>query len=161
MMFESTLPRTDEDRQRIADVLNPCVASGIDLYNAAKFAHWNVRGPAFGPLHALFGDVASVAAEQVDILAERVSQVGVLALGTTQQVAAESRLDDMPTDETDGYALCRILFDRVRQCVALLSQARNDSDDLGALDTSQLLSDAILAFDKLGWMLVAHIPRGA
>lgn len=157
-MFQSSSPRSTADRQKTADALQPCVLSGIDLYNAVKVAHWNVRGPAFGPLHELFGAVASDVEGWVDRFAERIAQLGVIAQGLTQQVAMGSRLTESPFGVTDGFEHCRLLFDRFREMVMALTEARNACDDMGAIDTVQLLSDAALAFDKMAWKIVAHIP---
>ena len=156
-ILDSTSPRSPEDRQAIADLLNPCVASGIDLYLDAKLAHWNVRGPAFGPLHALFEQVASTVTERTDMIAERVAQNGALAVGNAAQVSEGSRLTEYPVDVRDGFEHCRLLVERIREMVALLSETRNACDDMLAVDTVQLLSDTVLVLDKLGWMLVAHL----
>ena len=49
----ATTSRPMRSRSRSACCRAAC-ADGIDLYNATRQAHWNVKGPHFGELHKLF-----------------------------------------------------------------------------------------------------------
>ncbi|HEY9868506.1 MAG TPA: DNA starvation/stationary phase protection protein Dps, partial [Candidatus Obscuribacterales bacterium] len=69
-------------RIKVIDILNNRLADAFDLYSQAKQAHWNVKGPNFIALHELFDEVASSAAEWVDLIAERAVQLGGVAEGT-------------------------------------------------------------------------------
>jgi len=155
-MLPSTSPRSPEDRQAVCDLLNPLVASGIDLYAACKKAHWNVRGSSFSLLHELFGKTADEVTDRVDILAERVAQLGGMALGTAQEVAEETGLEPYPRDVRDGLEHCRLLFDRIGALVYLVTDAAVKVADLGDTTTVQQLEDAALALDKAGWMIGSH-----
>ena len=63
-------------RSQVADLLNRRLADCIDLQTQCKQAHWNVKGPGFIGLHKLFDDVNTDVEEYVDLLAERVVQLG-------------------------------------------------------------------------------------
>jgi len=156
-MLPSTSPRSPEDRQAVCDLLNPLVASGIDLYAACKKAHWNVRGGSFGPLHELFGKTADEVADRVDILAERVAQLGGMALGTAQEVAEETGLEPYPRDVRDGLEHCQLLTDRIGAFVYMLTDASVRIADIGDATTTQQIEDAALALDKAGWMIGSHV----
>ena len=58
------------------------LADRIDLMHQAKQAHWNVKGPSCIALHKLFDEVVDAAEDSMDLLAERVVQLGGTAEGT-------------------------------------------------------------------------------
>jgi starvation-inducible DNA-binding protein len=74
----------------LTDLLNARLADAVDLKTQAKQAHWNVKGPQFHQLHLLSDEVSAHADEATDMLAERVTARGGVALGTGRVVAASS-----------------------------------------------------------------------
>jgi len=57
-------------------LLHPLVSGATTLALRCREAHWNVKGPNFGPLHELFGDFYDFMNDWADTLAERVVQQG-------------------------------------------------------------------------------------
>ena len=76
----NTLP--EEIRIQSVELLNLNLAAAIDLHAQMKQAHWNVRGPGFIAIHALFDKLAGEAAGYADSLAERAGGLGGTAQGT-------------------------------------------------------------------------------
>jgi starvation-inducible DNA-binding protein len=72
---------SEKVRSQVIDLLNQRLADAIDLDTQAKQAHWNVKGPQFIALHKLFDEVYAAVEEYVDLLAERVVQLGGIAAG--------------------------------------------------------------------------------
>src|SRR5260370_32789011 len=83
-------------RGAMVKLLNQQLVDMIDLGVQAKQAHWNVKGPNFISLHELFDRVAVESQGFGDELAERVVQLGGVALGTIQCISADSRLAPYP-----------------------------------------------------------------
>src|SRR5213593_4851769 len=77
-------------------LLNQRLADCIDLQTQCKQAHWNVKGPAFIGLHKLFDDINEDVEGYVDLIAERVVQLGGVAEGTVGAVEGRSTLPDYP-----------------------------------------------------------------
>src|SRR5581483_9893310 len=71
-----------ERRLELLGLLNRRLASGVDLQTQMKQAHWNVKGPNFIALHKLFDEVDEAVESYVDLIAERVVQLGGIAEGT-------------------------------------------------------------------------------
>src|SRR4051794_5737942 len=71
---KNDLPETI--RGQVADLLNQRLADCIDLQTQCKQAHWNVKGRSFIGLHKLFDEINDDVEEYVDLLAERVVQLG-------------------------------------------------------------------------------------
>ena len=83
-LFPTKNDLPEATRSRIADLLNQRLADCIDLQTQCKQAHWNVKGQSFIGLHKLFDDVNEDVEEYVDLLAERVVQLGGIAQGTAR-----------------------------------------------------------------------------
>src|SRR5215468_2949192 len=83
-------------RTRVITLCNARLADAIDLQTQCKQAHWNVKGPSFIALHKLFDEINEDVEEYVDLLAERVVQLGGIAEGTVGVVAERSTLVDYP-----------------------------------------------------------------
>src|SRR2546425_3514702 len=79
-------------------ILNARLADSIDLMHQAKQAHWNVKGPGFIALHKLFDEVVDAAEEYMDLIAERIVQLGGTAEGTVQVAAKRSALQEYPVE---------------------------------------------------------------
>ena len=95
--FDSPASYLDEPtRAATASSLIARTADALDLYNAAKVAHWSVRGPHFGDLHDLFGELADLFADHADMLAERAATLGAPVQVTSQAVVATSRMEPYP-----------------------------------------------------------------
>ena len=63
-------------RVQVIELLNQRLADSIDLQTQCKQAHWNVKGPAFIALHKLFDEINEDVEEYVDLIAERIVQLG-------------------------------------------------------------------------------------
>src|SRR6188508_3456087 len=85
-----------EARSRIAELLNRSLADCIDLQTQCKQAHWNVKGPSFIGLHKLFDEINEDVESYVDLIAERVVQLGGVAEGTIGAAEQRSKLPDYP-----------------------------------------------------------------
>ena len=84
--------------------MNQRLADAIDLQSQLKQAHWNVKGPNFIGLHKLFDDIYEAVGDYVDLVAERIVQLGGVAEGTVRVAAVRSRLESYPLTAGDGPA---------------------------------------------------------
>jgi hypothetical protein len=95
------MTRNDMDldiRQKVIGLLNLHLACTFDLMSQTKQAHWNVKGPHFIGLHELFDSLAEKLEKHIDTIAERVTTLGGVALGTVRMVAGASTLEEYPAD---------------------------------------------------------------
>jgi len=150
----------DNAKQASIATLQGCLVDAIDLYNATRQAHWNVKGPHFGELHRLFEEFYTGLADGTDEIAERIVQLGGTAMGTTQALAQQTRLAPYPTDLHDGLAHVRALADRYAQAAKALRAGIDATAEAGDADTADLLTGQSRAVDKMLWMLEAHLHGG-
>lgn len=149
----SKLPETS--RKRLSDVLNAVLADGIDLQLAIKVAHWNIKGPHFAALHPLFETFAVSLSAHDDSVAERAVTLGGRAYGTARHVAKASRIAEYPQETSKDLVHVGLLAERIETYLEGLREARKVSDELGDVDTSDLLTGILGEFEKHVWFLRA------
>jgi starvation-inducible DNA-binding protein len=150
----------DNAKKSSINVLQGCLTDSVDLYNATRQAHWNVKGPHFGELHRLFEEFYNALHASSDELAERIVQLGGTAMGTTQSLAQGTRLEPYPTDVYDGMAHVKALAERYAKVAQTLREGIDQTDEAGDADTADLLTEQSRATDKMLWMLEAHLQGG-
>jgi starvation-inducible DNA-binding protein len=143
-------------RARIADLLNRRLADCIDLQTQCKQAHWNVKGRSFIGLHKLFDDINTDVEEYVDLLAERVVQLGGVAEGTARCVAERSTLREYPLEISTGPEHVDALSTALGSFGRLCREAIDQLDDLGDADGADILTEISRGIDKWLWFVEAH-----
>jgi starvation-inducible DNA-binding protein len=155
--FATASPLTPASLDAIIADLQLRTVEAIDLYNAARVAHWNVRGMSFGPLHDLFGKVANGLSDHADTLAERAVALGGIVDADSRAIAEGSTLTEYPKDLSNGEDHCRALFAMMREYVANLYASAKDIDDAGDPMTFDVITGVVLDVEKLAWMIGAHV----
>lgn len=87
---------TEKNCKGSINFLNSCLADANILYIKLRKFHWNVKGDNFMELHTLFESHYNQVAESIDEIAERVSQLGGVAIGTTSEFSGLSSLKENP-----------------------------------------------------------------
>jgi starvation-inducible DNA-binding protein len=152
---KNDLPETT--RAQVADLLNQRLADCIDLQTQCKQAHWNVKGRSFIGLHKLFDEINNDVEEYVDLLAERVVQLGGVAQGTARSVAERSTLRDYPRYLATGEAHVDALSSALCQFGAGARKAIRQVDELRDDDSADILTEISRGIDKWLWFVEAHL----
>src|ERR1051326_8645544 len=95
-MYETENDIPELRRAELCALMNQRLADAVDLQTQMKQAHWNVKGPHFIGLHELFDQIDEAVESYVDLIAERIVQLGGIAEGTARVAAARSRLEEYP-----------------------------------------------------------------
>src|SRR5205823_5710263 len=91
-----------EQQAKLVELLNRRLADAIDLLLQSRQAYWNVKGPQFMALRELFDQVTQGVEEDMNLIAERIVQLGGRAEGTAQAVARRSSLEEYWLATADG-----------------------------------------------------------
>src|SRR5215467_12522638 len=118
-------------RADVVAILNARLADSIDLMHQAKQAHWNVKGPSFIALHKLFDEVVDGAEEYMDLLAERVVQLGGTAEGTLQVATARTGLKEYPLTLAEERGHVEALSSALAAYGKSVRRAIEQADELG------------------------------
>src|SRR5438552_7832752 len=103
-MYETENDIPERRRSELNALMNQRLADAVDLQMQLKHAHWNVKGPHFIGLHELFDQIGEAVEGYVDLIAERIVQLGGNAEGTVRVAAGRSRLEEYPLVIADGRA---------------------------------------------------------
>ena len=155
-MYETENDIAKSRRVELNSLMNQRLADAVDLQMQMKQAHWNVKGPHFICLHELFDKVNEAVASYVDLIAERVVQLGGIAEGTVRAAAQRSRLAEYPLDIADGAAHVEAV---ARALSTFGREARNTidlADELEDADTADLFTEVSRGIDKWLWFVEAH-----
>ncbi len=146
----------EQVRSDVIEILSDRLADAIDLQLQGKQAHWNVKGPGFIALHELFDKVVEQVEACVDLLAERIVQLGGIAQGTARVVADRTELDEYPSTIAAGTDHVRALATALSAFGARVRRAIDRAQELGDADTADIFTEVSRGTDKLLWFVEAH-----
>ena len=155
-MYETENDITQDRRSELNTLMNQRLADAVDLQMQMKQAHWNVKGPHFIGLHELFDQIDEAVESYVDLIAERIVQLGGIAEGTVRVAAGRSRLEEYPLDIAEGCAHVEAV---ARALSTFGQEARNtidEADKLGDADAADIFTEISRGIDKWLWFVEAH-----
>jgi starvation-inducible DNA-binding protein len=155
--FSTRIDIAEASREELVRLLNARLADTFDLYSQLKQAHWNVKGSDFIQLHELYDNVAESVLDYVDMIAERATALGGLALGTARMAAAASTIDEYPVGAVEGMDTVSAIADRLAAYGASVRAAIDAAVDLHDQDTADLFTEVSRAIDKHLWFVEAHL----
>ena len=145
---------TEAQREEMAAAVTALLADTYALYFKTHAYHWNVTGPRFFDLHAMFMEQYTELWTAVYDIAERVRALGVLAPISYNEMKASATIE-ADTATPDAATMVRnLVADHetvVRTARKALALAGEHSDEA----TSDLVAPRITAHEKFAWMLRA------
>ena len=159
-MYKNRVALSDDVKQQTVDVMENALASSLDLYSQAKFAHWTVKGMNFYQLHLVFDATAKVIFKQIDPIAERITQLGGVANGTVRQSAKYSSIPPYNTEAVDGPSHLTALANSLGEYCKLLRDTSDKIDDIGDGPTSDFFNQLIVDAEEELYFLESHLEAG-
>ncbi|WP_033219696.1 Dps family protein [Kitasatospora phosalacinea] len=148
-------PLPESDRETAGAALQATLVDLLDLSLMAKQAHWNLYGPRFRSVHAQLDEVAAVARDYADTVAERAAALGVSPDGRAVTVAGTSGVPALPPGWTkDGDAVDAL----VRALSEVIGRVRERIEETGPADavSQDLLIGLTAELEKQSWMFQAE-----
>ncbi len=149
---------SEKDREEIAEGLSRLLADTYSLYLKTHNFHWNVTGPMFQTLHAMFETQYNELAIAVDQVAERIRSLGFPAPGTYSDYARLSAIKEV-AGVPKAEEMIRLLVDGqetvVRTARSIFPVAEQASDEA----TADLLTQRITLHEKTAWMLRSLLEK--
>ncbi|MBA2560404.1 MAG: DNA starvation/stationary phase protection protein [Propionibacteriales bacterium] len=143
----------DSDRSSIADALSQLLADSYTLYLKTHNYHWNVTGPHFGALHAMFETQYTDLALAVDALAERIRALGHRAPGSYAEFSVRTEVAEATIEPTKAMEMVAALATDhqmvARAAARVISVANSGGDE----PTAGLATTRQEVHEKAAWML--------
>ncbi len=146
-----------EAREVAIALLSTTLATTLDLQTQSKQAHWNVKGLDFLQLHELFDQTSTELIGFIDLMAERITALGGVAVGTARVAAAQSLIEEYPLEASSGPEHLTALADRMAVYARHVREGIGASATAGDEDTADLYTEISRAVDKRLWLLEAHL----
>lgn len=145
---------TQKNLDGVNGLLNKVLADGNVLYVKLRKFHWNLSGDNFLELHELFEAQYVAVGEAVDLVAERISTLGGIAIGTTSEFAKMSQLKENPGKIPDNQSMLRELVGDhesiIKSLRDFIDQCEDKFKDVG---TADFLTGLIQEHEKMAWKL--------
>lgn len=151
----------EKDRKEICRGLSGLLADSYLLYLKTQNYHWNVTGPLFRSLHALFEEQYKEMAQSIDGIAERIRSLGEFAPGS---FATFSKMTSIK-EESGVPSAEEMILHLVQGNEAVVTTAReliSIVDDFEDDVTADLIVGRMHIHEKNAWMLRSMLsPRNA
>ena len=147
---------SDKERKDIADGLSALLADSYILYLKTQNYHWNVTGPMFSSLHALFEAEYTDLAAATDTLAERIRALDFKSPGSFEIFKAIATIKE----ETGSPSAVEMIKNLLSDQETIVSTARKALKLAEAADdqpTVDILTDRLEIHEKNAWMLRASL----
>ena len=155
----SNIPVTT--KVQVIELLNHTLATTVDLKTQLKLAYWNVTGSNSKPLQELFAEMAAELEEYIDICAERITDLGGLAVATARVAAELSQLPEYPHNILDGCDHVTAVAQRLTVYAQSLLHGSVQIAKWGDVDTSFLYVEVFRVIEQRLWLLQAHLQASA
>ena len=133
--------------------LNRVLADTFGLYLTTHNFHWNVTGPHFNSLHAMFMGQYTELWNAIDTIAERIRSLGFYAPGSYKEFAELASVPDVPVKPPKADEMVRILVKGhetvargARELFPLLDKVSDEP-------TADMLTQRVNSHEQTAWML--------
>ena len=158
MTTKPNIGLTDDQRVGVCEILNGRLADEYVLYTKTRKYHWNVTGLEFSQLHAFFEVQYDILEEAIDEIAERVRQLGFMAIGTLDEFKTLSKIKEKPGHNPGAVEMIRdLLHDHETVITQLRQDIDTTADKYHDMGTSDFLTAQLETQEKMAWMLRAHL----
>ena len=144
---------SETDRRKIAQGLSHLLADTYTLYLTTHNFHWNVTGPMFNTLHAMFMQQYTELWNAVDPIAERIRSLGHPAPGSYAQFGRLSSINDVPETPPKALEMVAILVEGHEAVARTARGIFPLAEKAGDEPTADLLTQRLTVHEQSAWML--------
>lgn len=148
----SNIELSDQNKSDCAEAMSKVLADTFVLYLKTHGYHWNVEGPQFPALHAMFEEQYQDLWSSIDDMAERIRALGHYAPATSDRFkelasvkedsGVPSGTDMLKTLVADNEVVART----IRGALAICQDAGDEA-------SAGLLADRLTYHEKQAWMM--------
>ncbi|MCM1981688.1 Dps family protein [Lyngbya confervoides] len=145
---------SEKERQGVIDLLNRSLADTYLLVIKTKKYHWDVVGPQFMSLHALWENHYEALSTNIDAIAERVRALGGYPIGTAREfldmASIQEHVGDLPSAT---QMVGRLVVDHEKIIRNLREFIDSCSEEFHDEGTADFLTGLMSSHEEMAWML--------
>ena len=145
-------PRMDKEMQKLIEALSQVLANTFILSLKTQRFRWNVIGPMFYTLHAMFREQYEEFWRAGDDIAERIRALGCAAPGSYREFSELTYLRESKALPSATGMISELLSDH-ETCARTVRGALAVSRLAVDAATEDLLTQRLLAHERAAWML--------
>lgn len=155
-MTQTAVELSPSATEAIAEALNQCLAETAVTTMLAQNFHWNVKGMAFGPLHALFQSIYEDHFTAQDDLAERARALESHAEGVLAEMVKRSKISEQDGHQSDKEMI-EIMVKAQETLAGTIGGLGGIAAEHGDTLTEDLAIERGRVHEKFAWMLRSHL----
>lgn len=167
MSMSITEPNEGTPEEAIVDItdvieeVTEALADVVVFKARAHGAHWNVKGPAFGAYHELFGSIYEDVDGSIDPLAEQLLKLDTDAPSTLNEFVERSTITPAVINSDDPQVLAADLREMNDMVLESLDDAFDCATDADLQGLANFLADRIDSHRKWAWQLKRSVSNAA
>ncbi|NEW87363.1 MULTISPECIES: Dps family protein [Rhodopseudomonas] len=142
----------EDKREKIAGGLSRLLADSYTLYLMTHNFHWNVTGPMFNTLHAMFMTQYTEQWTALDQIAERIRALGFPAPGTYKEFVKLASIAEVE-GQPKALEMVRHLVSAQEATARTARELFPLVEDANDQPTADLLTQRLDVHEKTAWML--------
>ena len=150
------IPKPDSDE--ISEMLNQLLADQHVVYIKMRNFHWNLVGPSFVEVHEFIEKLYDQTALEIDLVAERIQQLGHAADGSMSEFIKRAQLKESTGGKKEQTAAVKELSadsdTMARNLRKMIGDVEERFNDPGTVD---LLTNILRSQEKNAWMLRRYL----
>lgn len=147
-----------QEADELVKTLNLLLCNYSVVYQKIRGFHWNVVGGDFYDVHEKLEEEYTSAAENIDIIAERVRVLGYKPASTLAAYLEHAEVaeieDDLSSDE-----MVQEVIDDFETLLSLMVDVADMASQNGDLGTETLMREMIIRTETKHWMFSAFIEK--
>jgi starvation-inducible DNA-binding protein len=142
--------------EKVGAGLSRVLADSYLLYLKTQNFHWNVTGPTFGELHAMFEQQYQDLAAAVDELAERIRAIGQLAPGSFKQFSDIAEVEE-EASVPPAKRMIEMLAADHELVVRRMREVYEITNEVDDVETGDMMIRRMQVHAKHAWMLRSYL----
>lgn len=148
----------EDSKEFLARQLTLILSDQYVLFTQLNSFHWNVRGKHFPGLHALFQKGYEMLFEDIDLIAERILQLGYFCNATLSDFLKNSKLKEQSDVSISDEAMVKILVENFEKIIVQMREvAFHAETNYKDTVTNNLIVDLLQSYEKYIWLLRSNI----
>ena len=149
---------TEKHLHKSTNILTALLADEMTLYIKTRKFHWNVVGESFMELHVLFQNQYSQLESTIDLIAERINQLGSKTIGTLEEFKTHTRLKEHAGVYPNQKEMLKQLLNDHETIILELRKDLDKLTELGKdIGTIDFLTGILEDHEKTAWILRRYL----